>query len=686
MKKIDLHLHTQYCKKGDGKNRIIDTDGFINKMNQNSIGICSITNHNIFDIEEYDTINNSDKTFLIFPGIELDVELPSGAKKHIIVVCNPNVAIYFSEVFNEEERDYDEYHIKYDEFIKKIKLFKEDQIIVIPHFLDKDKRRALNEEEKNQLLDDLTGYIIILETSKLQTMGIVNAHQEASLIGSDVKDWNAYDQNSCELAEIKFNIDSFEKFIELAKHPIVFIKNVLEGCNSNRIKVDYDKYIDIYEDINVIFGAKGSGKTRLLDDYIYPQLEETGKSIAIHKGSEGSNNLDDIVDNIRKKTNIDKFVRDRIINNLSYIFNYKEEIIENFFSKYINYHKDVNRNTNANKIKKTLATYSIGEVEVIDELLENCCNNIESIEKVEELNNKREEENQKAVLEEALKLLKKEIIENIISEIKYNYTKEKTDRILKGLKDCIKKKTGKISKPNNISFNTLVAKRKKYLDKNSQLVNDLESIKKSKKIKIGEIPDKGEIFVKTSVIVLDKGVTHHKGIPFEKNKIKENRETMEKIFNFDIKRFHNINTLFANIREFSKTPEAYFEECVKIDAEIVRNEDKKYNPSDGEKSILSISAILENDNYDYYLFDEIEQGLGNAYVSSYIIPKLKKLRDKGKTVVLTTHNANIAINTLPLQTIYCNYKGNDNNEIYYEGNMYSNELCSITDRNNIVEW
>ncbi len=101
---------------------------------------------------------------------------------------------------------------------------------------------------------------------------------------------------------------------------------------------------------------------------------------------------------------------------------------------------------------------------------------------------------------------------------------------------------------------------------------------------------------------------------------------------------------------------------------------EEYTPSEGEKSILSISSLLENNNYDVYLFDEIERGLGHKYIADYLIPKLKKLRNMGKTIVLSTHDANIAINTLPSQTIYCNYP---NEDIYYSGNMYSNELIGI---------
>ena len=56
MKKIDLHIHTQKCKQGDGSKRNINYDEFINAMQKNNIGICSITNHNKFDLLEFNYI------------------------------------------------------------------------------------------------------------------------------------------------------------------------------------------------------------------------------------------------------------------------------------------------------------------------------------------------------------------------------------------------------------------------------------------------------------------------------------------------------------------------------------------------------------------------------------------------------------------------------------------------------
>ncbi|HFU5884837.1 MULTISPECIES: hypothetical protein [Enterococcus] len=44
-------------------------------------------------------------------------------------------------------------------------------------------------------------------------MGIINAHKELAIIGSDVKDWSTH--SSSNLPEIKFKIETFKKFVEL---------------------------------------------------------------------------------------------------------------------------------------------------------------------------------------------------------------------------------------------------------------------------------------------------------------------------------------------------------------------------------------------------------------------------------------------------------------------------------------
>lgn len=128
---------------------------------------------------------------------------------------------------------------------------------------------------------DLEGYVVILEPGKIQTMGIINSHDELALLGSDVKDWNLYSSNN--LPEIKFQIDSFGKFYELANNPKLFIKTVLDGAKKYSIPLSdvSSSTIDIFEDINIIFG-EGSGKTVLLEKYLLPFFRDSGKNVFLH--------------------------------------------------------------------------------------------------------------------------------------------------------------------------------------------------------------------------------------------------------------------------------------------------------------------------------------------------------------------------------------------------------------------
>ena len=66
----------------------------------------------------------------------------------------------------------------------------------------------------------------IVEPANLVSMTIINSNEDyLSLVGSDVQDWSEY--NSSMALEIKFSIDSFSKFYELAKEPKIFVKKLI---------------------------------------------------------------------------------------------------------------------------------------------------------------------------------------------------------------------------------------------------------------------------------------------------------------------------------------------------------------------------------------------------------------------------------------------------------------------------
>jgi hypothetical protein len=395
MKKIDLHLHTQKCKKGDGASRVIDAEKFIEKIQENNVGLCAITNHNKFDINEYNAISSKPINFIIFPGIELDVRFDENKIRHIILVCSPECAIDFKDIFSKDDnRNYDDYKLEYNDLILNIKKFNTDKILIIPHFLDKDKDRSISIEEKNLLKKDLVGYTVILEP-KLKTMGIINAHNEISLIGSDVKDWGKYSEDAKRLPEMKFAIDSFGKFYELATSSNVFIKSVLNHCEKMEIDLDYNNKLDIYQDVNVIFGGKGSGKTVLMKNHIFPKLSENGKKIFIHEGKDYQKVYDEILKNNEDEVEIDSVLKDCIINDLDSVLNYKASTYTNFIGKYLKYYENQNVSKNAKKIRKTECLYNKNISQTIQDVSTKHRENINYINKVNNINTEyRNDENE----------------------------------------------------------------------------------------------------------------------------------------------------------------------------------------------------------------------------------------------------------------------------------------------------
>ncbi len=66
---------------------------------------------------------------------------------------------------------------------------------------------------------------------------------------------------------------------------------------------------------------------------------------------------------------------------------------------------------------------------------------------------------------------------------------------------------------------------------------------------------------------------------------------------------------------------------------------------------MHLDDVLSTDN-EYYLLDEPEQYLNNDFISYKILDKLKHLQTNKKTIIFTTHNNILGINSKPSQYIF----------------------------------
>ena len=120
-----------------------------------------------------------------------------------------------------------------------------------------------------------------------------------------------------------------------------------------------------------------------------------------------------------------------------------------------------------------------------------------------------------------------------------------------------------------------------------------------------------------------------------------------------------------------------------LSKQVTTEDGKEYHPSNGEKGILLLQQTLKEDAEAYFL-DEPELGMGNSYIDTDIRPLISNLAKQRKYVVIATHNANIAVRTLPYTTIFRTHENGEYKT--YVGNPFDDKLTNLADKNDTRSW
>jgi predicted ATPase len=99
--------------------------------------------------------------------------------------------------------------------------------------------------------------------------------------------------------------------------------------------------------------------------------------------------------------------------------------------------------------------------------------------------------------------------------------------------------------------------------------------------------------------------------------------------------------------------------------------------------MLLLQVELDSDR-DVYILDEPEKSLGNEYISEVIVPRIRERARSGKKVFISTHDANIAVRTLPYSSVYrCH---GEKGYCTYVGNPFCNDLVNLNDDTDRLDW
>lgn len=679
--KIDLHCHTKAIKKGDGAGRNVTPELFKRQVEDADIKIVAITNHNAFDYDQYKVLSECVKeSCIVWPGVEIDVLDISSKRWHLIVVANPKEAEAFStsvsSLFSGD--DLNECTHTLDEICS---TFRVHDAIYIAHYHE--KKPAVPDEDADKL-DRLVGepYRVFKETANEKSMSIFANYRYNVLVGSDVKDWSHYGE--CSFSELKLPVSSFEQFCLLARRDVNVVETLMNKKQSKTFTAHpaatVDLPIRIFSDMNIVFGQKGTGKTEIINSlhdsmkasgyrcvkYVASERDEEFKGLLRTKGLERD------PAKLGISTCDDEFV----------IISRWVDSSPTHFENYINWKKTEGYNANKQRMRITQAT-ALSKIE--NEKEEVHASDKDSIDRVISEIGKiciydylsKEETGQLISL---LKLLRERIYDCRINDLVDSYAVHLVNYSINKIKGIADKSTNSVSKPSVTGFEQFVDNRLQLYRAVKTILDNLAHEESNEQEKVGSLDEKGEIFINTKYRMLcDSSRTDEflNGI----RKLKDVKAKLEFIGShiFDTE----ISEAVRQLNELCEEEIKSVLQFVGVSKQVVNENGEVYSPSNGEKGMLLLQRALMNEA-DAYFLDEPELGMGNSYIDTSIRPLLVDLSKQHKYVVVATHNANIAVRTLPYMSIYRTHSNGKYST--YIGNPFTDQLVNSNDPTDILNW
>ena len=680
--RVDFHCHTKATKSGDG-NRTVEPALFATKLKQADVDAVAITNHNHFDKEQYESLSAvvAERT-MVWPGVELDVAGIAG-RWHMIVIVGPSKVDDFDALIAGlvGNRSADDCIWPFKELWE---AFDGWEAIFLSHCHDKAPAISQTDIENVRTVtgDD---WRVFFEPKNLVTLGIWSNHGFGMLIGSDVKDWDKYEE--CRFSNLRLPVDSFEQLCLLARRDVRVVETLLSQKPITEMTAlphpSVSLKLPIHQDINVIFGQKGTGKTEIVKS-LCAEYERLGIPFSCYIGGEKYSEFERLLEASPVERSAKDFDRDDCSEEIAFILNWTESLPTSI-SQYVSWCSTIGNSEKKDRFKlsdqQMLPSVSREPFER-DKTARSAVGAFSKTYSEKGLGSYLESEDE-ATFSELLVTLGK----SIALRAKGHYIESEATKMandaLAVLKDIIDSKSNTKSKPSTAGFLSLFENRMLLYKNVKKILAQLESKELVTREYLGCLEDKGRLFLVTRKRYLCSSSTT-KEFNVGISKLKAVRKALEGI----VDSISNAGLPEA-VADFAR---AYQESGIQsLDAFIgvekyvaLEGCDEEYKPSDGEKGILVIERKLRTEA-DVYLLDEPELGMSNYYIDTVIRPIVQDRARAGKTVIISTHNANLAVRTLPYVSIYREHVAGTEFRTYL-GNPFINKLVDQSDPGNEKDW
>lgn len=682
---IDLHCHTKATKKGDGQGRNVDAASFVSKVTNAGVGIVAVTNHNVFDIDQYNgLVQAANGAFQVWPGVELDVT--SGAEKshwHMLVVCSPANAKVLDGILGDLIGGVSPNECLL-EFSTVKDAFRGTDALFISHCHD--KKPYATEAELKEIFNAENGpWNYFFEPRSLVTVGIMASHGWNMMLGSDVKDWATYP--GCELPQLRLAVDSFEQFVLLAKRDKTTIQTLLEKVAPVTMTahphVGVDVRLPIFKEVSVIFGQKGTGKSEIAKSLL-SSAKAQGMTCSSYLGNQKVALFDALFKTDSLPRNPALFGLVDFDDDVERICG-TEEGLPTPLGEFVDWAR-----TDGNSEKKSRFAISrctdlpvrgendykrhSGNLSGVSEFLGKAANGAYG----EYL-----DDEESSALVALLVRLEGAIDDKRKSEFVGRRAELLANRSLYLLKQEIDRKSSTKSLPGSVGYLRFAQGRLALMRAAWSIKDALSPKEYQERDYLGRFDDKGAVNLVTEYRLLgaDSKTSEFDG------KITELRQ-WKRLLSVLVESFEtgDVPERRSDFAEYVKqTGIKSLRSFIGIRRFVERvDTGEPYEPSDGEKGILLLERVL-NEEADWYVLDEPEAGMSNSYIDGVIRPLVVKLGKSGKTVVIATHNANLAVRTLPYSSIY---REHQNGQEYrtYVGNPFVDRLVNVDDQSDEVSW
>lgn len=690
---IDLHCHTRNIKSGDGNGREVTDDLFAKKIKSSGVEIVAITNHNIFDDAQFlrfkELVKDDCK---LWPGVELDIGYgEDGNRYHLLVVCNPkNIDRFKTAVTDVTSKSTPEKFVGDIQDI--VAKFEPLDCIFLPHYIGKTPSIPDDEFEKlSSLLSNKNR--LIAEATNVRSMGIFVSHGVNAIAGSDIKDWDDYPGKDVKLPELRLQIEEFEHFCKLLDRDPSVVKTLLDKNKSTTYEVHPDpnnheikEPLRFYKEINVIFGDKGTGKSEVIK-CLANKLKAEEIPYAEYISGETGEYLDELLSTDDMERSAGALGLESCEAEFELIQNWGDRM-PTPLAEYIEYFESRTNKESVRRIGWSRMSDMVDDADIrlekVAEDLSNVSLGKDYLAKIESTDylSASDAENLEDLLEKLqLSVSNQEkLIDAEYRSLKLvNFTLEKFRKYTSA-------KSGSASRPQDAGFGKFAKNRLTLKNTLHRITANLVFKESKTYVLLGDIGEKGTIEIETRYRILNDHhdtKSDHKEYSRTITKLRDLKERIQKVkvLALDSSLDEDLVDLKRKLSEYSVSSVDAF---VGIYKQTVDKDRQPYTPSNGERSIIFIQRALNDQEATVFLLDEPEQSMANSYIDDIIRPRITQLGKQKKMVILATHNANLAVRTLPYTTIYRSHDASGYNT--YVGNPFTNQLVNINDSGDTRDW